>query len=343
MKILFGTLKGLFTAEPEAGKWKIDGPQFAGQMVYAIGVVGNRVWAAPFTEWTGTQLSYSDDDGATWTTIQKPLAFPEDTGVALEKIWQITSGPGGKLFCGVQPAALFTSDDNGETWELCRGLWDHPHRAEWNPGYGGLGLHTILPVSEDEWVVGVSTGGVYRTEDGGKTWKACNQKITAPFLPEPETEFGQCVHKIAVDPTNSDLMILQHHWGVYRSTDAGRNWVNVGEGKLPTDFGFVSVMNAKNTAFIIPIKADVERVFPDQKMRVYKTTDAGETWDALAKGLPQDNVFDCVLRDSFCSSGNRLAFGTTGGHAYFTDDDGASWQQVAEFLPRISCVRIHGE
>ncbi len=341
-KIFFGTLKGLFRATLINGKWKIDPPQFAGQAVYSIAKHGKRLWAAPFTEWTGTQLSYSDDGGDSWAAISTPLSFPEDTETALEKVWQITSDSNGKLFCGVQPAALFTSDDNGETWELCHGLWNHPHRKEWMPGFGGLGLHTILPLSKKIWVVAISTGGVYRTEDAGETWKACNHEILAPFFPDPKVapEFGQCVHKVAVDPTNSDVMILQHHWGVYRSTDAGKSWQNVGENKLPSDFGFVSVMNAKDTAFIIPIKADAERFFPEEKMRVYRTRDAGETWHPLANGLPQEGVFDCVLRDSFHSNKNNLAFGTTGGKAYFSADDGENWECVTEHLPRISCVRV---
>ena len=337
---IFGNLKGMFSVADSGDSWKVNSREFLGQTVYSIGQQGNRIWAAPFTEWTGTQLSYSDDRGKTWKAIEKPLAFPEDTETALEKVWQITADETGKLFCGVQPAALFTSDDNGETWELCRGLWNRPHRKEWNTGYGGLGLHTILRLTEKVWVVAVSTGGVYRTEDAGETWQACNQKIVAPFLPEPIPEFGQCVHKVAVDPTNPALMILQHHWGVYRSIDAGKTWENIGENKLPSDFGFVSVMNAKNTAFIIPIKADAERFFPDERIRVFRSRDAGETWQSLSNGLPQKDVFDCVLRDCFHSNKEKLAFGTTCGNVYFSADDGENWEQVAENLPRISCVRV---
>ena len=342
MQIYFGTLKGLFRATKAIDGWKIDSPKFAGQMVYSIAKNGNRLWSAPFTEWTGTQISYSDYAGESWNAIAEPIAFPKDTETALEKVWQITSNSSGKLFCGVQPAALFTSDDNGETWDLCRGLWEHPHRKEWNPGYGGLGLHTILPITDKILIVAISSGGAYRTEDAGETWTACNQAIVAPFMPDPTSipEFGQCVHKIAVDPTNPSLMILQHHWGVYRSVDVGKTWQNVGENKLPSDFGFVSVMSGKDTAFIIPIKADIERFFPEEKMRVYRTKDAGETWQALANGLPQEGVFDCVLRDSFHSSGENLAFGTTGGNAYFTSDNGETWDKIAEHLPRITCVRV---
>ncbi len=343
MHIFLGTLKGLFRAVRKRGSWEIDLVRFPGEMIYSITGDGNRKWAAPFTEWTGTRLSFSDDDGETWTAIEKPLAFPADTETALEKVWQIAVCRDGRLLCGVQPAALFTSADSGENWDLCRGLWDHPHRSEWAPGYGGLGLHTILPLTEKTWVVAVSTGGVYRTTDAGETWTACNQKIAAPFLPDPLPEFGQCVHKIAVDPTDSNLMMLQHHWGVYRSDDAGQTWASVGEQQLPSTFGFACVMNAARTAFVIPIKADTTRFFPDEKMRVYRTTDAGENWEALADGLPQHGVFDCVLRDSFHSDGGNLAFGTTGGKVYFSDNQGDNWETVAEHLPRISCVRIFSD
>jgi photosystem II stability/assembly factor-like uncharacterized protein len=338
MKIFIGTVKGFFVLSRRNGNWELGKPKFAGQTVYALKVIRDRIWAAPFNEWTGAQLSYSDDGGENWT-LAPSLAFPADTETALEKVWQMTE-LAGRLFCGVQPAALFTSDDDGQSWNLCRGLWNHPHREQWQPGFGGLGLHTILPLAEKIWVAGISTGGVYRTEDGGETWSACNQKIAAPFLPEPLPEFGQCVHKIAVAPADTETMILQHHWGVYRSMDAGRSWENVGENKLPSDFGFAAVMNAPKTAFVIPIKADAERFFPDGKMRIYRTCDAGETWQALFNGLPQKDVFDCVLRDSFDAEGNCLAFGTTGGKVYFSADDGDYWQEVAGHLPRISCVRV---
>jgi photosystem II stability/assembly factor-like uncharacterized protein len=340
MKIFIGTLKGLFRIDVSENSTKISSPEFIGQSVYAIGRVGKQIWAAPSTEWTGTQLSYSDDEGETWETVTPPLAFPSNTETALKQVWQITADKYGKLFCGTEPAALFTSVDNGKTWQLCEGLWNHPHREKWTPGFGGLGLHTILPLSEKVWVIGISTGGVYRTEDGGETWTASNQKIVAPFLPEPLPEFGQCVHKISVDYSDTKTLLLQHHWGVYRSTDAGKSWENVGKDKLPTDFGFTTVMNSPNCGFIIPIKADAERIFPDGKMRVYRTRDAGETWQPLSNGLPQNDVYDCVLRDSFDADGKNLAFGTTGGKVYLSNDDGENWTSIAEHLPRISCVRL---
>ncbi len=342
MKTIFvGTNKGLFRLrEGRNGNW--DNAIFnKGQSVFAVGGDAEKIWAAPFTEWTGTNLLYSTDLGETWVDTEKNLLFPEETEKALAKIWQIVvDRENGRLFAGVEPAALFVSEDDGESWQLCEGLFNHPHCAQWGPGFGGLCLHTVMILDKNTWVVGISTGGVYRTDDGGKTWEASNQKILAPFLPEPDAEFGQCVHKIAKDPENSSNMILQHHWGVYRSTDAGKNWVNVGEGKLPTDFGFACTMNKKDQAFIIPIEADLFRCFPEGKLRVYRTNDSGDTFTPLSNGLPQEDVYDSVLRDCLDSSGDNVCFGTSGGKVYLSQNDGEDWSMVADNLPRITCVRI---
>lgn len=339
--VLVGTAKGLFQIRRNGAGWKLEDPHFTGESVYAVGKVGNRLWSAPFTEWMGTFLNYSDDKGKTWTKSDGQIAFPENTETALKKVWQIASDSNGRIFCGVEPAALFTSDDGGASWNLCEGLWNHPHRTQWQPGFGGLCLHTIMILDEKRWVLGISTGGVYRTEDGGKTWAAHNQKIVTLYMPEKLPEFGQCVHKIAFHPSMPERMILQHHWGVYRSDDAGKNWENICEGKLPTDFGFACAMNKPDTAFIIPINADQFRCFPDKKMRVYRTQDGGENWEPLSKGLPQEDVYDSVLRDNLSVNGDSVAFGTTGGQVYLSDDNGESWDCIAAHLPRIDCVRIY--
>ena len=338
MRVYAGTKKGLFVFSNDA-KWECE-VHFQGQSVFSVGVDNGRVWASPFTEWTGSALMYSDDGGENWVKKETVLAFPEDTDTALAKIWQIVPS-NGRMFFGVEPSALFTSDDDADSWQLCEGLWNHPHREKWTPGFGGQCLHTIIPLSEQVWVVGMSTGGVYRTEDGGNTWEACNQKIKAPFLPDESPEFGQCVHKIARDKGTDDRLFLQHHWGVYRSDDAGKTWNSISEERgLPTDFGFGMVTSNPDTAFIIPIKADEFRVFPDGHCRVYRTQNGGDSWDALSNGLPQENAYDCVLRDSFTGDGENLAFGTTGGSLYISTDNGDSWEALAEHLPRITCVRI---
>lgn len=340
--IYVGSPKGLFTFRKKAGEW-IPELNFKGNAVFALGKQDDRIFAAPFTEWTGQSLYFSDDNGRKWTATKDPLAFPEKADTSLAKIWSIKADSTGKLFFGVEPSALFSSEDGGETWELCEGLWNHPHRSQWGPGFGGLCLHTILHLSRSNWVIATSTGGCYRTEDAGETWHASNKGIVAPFMPkgEQEPEFGQCVHKISYHESNPEQLFLQHHWGVYRSRDHGKSWTNIGKDKgLPSDFGFGCVTNQPDTAFVIPIHSDEFRVFQDGKMQVFRTEDAGESWTALNKGLPQKDAYDCVLRDSFYADGENLAFGTTAGSLFYSFDNGNSWEEIGSNLPRITCVRI---
>ncbi|MEZ5308344.1 MAG: hypothetical protein R2684_14455 [Pyrinomonadaceae bacterium] len=337
--IFAGTKKGLFVFRGDQHKeCKIH---FEGQNVYAVGEAEGRIWASPFTEWTGSVLASSSDGGNEWEEMEVRPEFPEDTETAMKGIWQIKQKPGGGIMFGAEPSSVFLANSTLEDWSLVRGLWNHPHREKWGPGYGGQCLHTIVPLTESEWVVGMSTGGVYRTEDAGESWVASNSGIVAPFLPDPAAEFGQCVHKIAADPEVNGQLFLQHHWGVYRSRDRGKTWQNISEDRgLPSDFGFGVVSTGANTAFIIPLKSDMFRVFPDGKCAVYRTTDAGENWERLDKGLPQENAFDIVLRDSFSSNGENIAFGTTAGSLFYSEDNGDGWTEVASNLPRITCVRI---
>lgn len=337
MTIYIGTAKGLFTFPSSDQRPKID---FEGQSVFAIEVSKDRVWASPFSEWSGHSIMFSDNQGADWQTFEKPLKFPESCEASVAKVWQIQD-VGDEVFFGVEPAAIFRLDPDAGDWEFCEGLWNHPHRAQWGPGYGGLCLNTILRLSDQVWVVGISTGGVYRTENGGRDWEACNSFIKTPFLPEEIPEFGQCVHKIAFHSSDPDTLFLQHHWGVYRSTDAGKTWHNISEGKdLPSDFGFVCVANQPKTAFIIPINSDQFRIFPEGRMRVFRTVDSGESWHSASRGLPESIAYDCVLRDSFHADGDVLAFGTTSGSVFLSVDNGENWTSVANNLPRITCVRV---
>ncbi len=334
-----GTTKGLFSFQyPSSSKPKIA---FEGQSVFSIGVVGERVWVSPHSEWMGPSVGFSDDLGNKWNVLDKPLKFPKDSSATVSKIWQI-AGFGDDLYFGVEPAALFKYKIDEGAFELCEGLWNHPHRSKWQPGFGGLCLHTIIFISDLVWIVGVSTGGAYRTEDGGKTWAANNQAIETPFLPGEEIpDFGQCVHKIAVDPGSPNVLFLQHHWGVYKSVDTGLTWQNISRDKnLPSDFGFACVSNVANTAFIIPIQSDNFRCFPDGKMKIFRTKNSGGDWEELSDGLPQKNAYDCVLRDSFSSKDDFLAVGTTGGSLFVSDNNGEKWNNISNNLPRITCLRI---
>ena len=354
--LLVGTMKGafLFRSDANRGSWEEAGPYFPGRSVYAFAYDGRngrqRLWAAVNSSFWGSFLSSSNDFGKTWSDPETyNIKFPEDSDVSLKQIWQIANDPhdADALYCGVEPAALFKSADAGETWSLERGLFDHPHRTQWMPGGGGLCLHTILPDparSNRMWIA-ISTGGVYRTEDGGKNWQPRNHGICARFLPPDQQypEWGQCVHKVVSHPSNPDRMFLQHHWGVYRSDDAGDSWQDIGKG-LPSDFGFAIEIDPNNadTVFIIPIESDEFRCTPEAKLRVYRTRDGGNSWEPLTSGLPQADAFETILRDNMKADANNptgLYFGTRNGKLFGSTDGGDSWMMIREGLPPITCVK----
>jgi len=252
------------------------------------------------------------------------------------------------VFCGVEPSALFESRDGGDTWSLNEGLWNHPHRPRWMPGGGGLCLHTILtdPARHDRLTIATSTGGVYRTDDGGKTWQARNHGIQADFLKEKNPEFGQCVHKVARHPSKPDRLFLQHHFGLYRSENGGDTWKEASHG-VPSDFGFPMVVHPRKpeTVYIVPLQADQFRCPPEGKLRVYRTRDGGRSWKPLSRGLPQEDCYDTVLRDAMSVDQGDPAgvyFGTRNGRLYGSRDEGETWSLVADDLPPVTCVRAVG-
>ena len=355
--LLVGTIKGafLFRSGGAREKWEKAGPYFPGRSIYALAHDGrngrNRLWAAVNSPYWGSFLSSSNDFGLTWSDPETyNIKFPEGSDVSLKQIWQIAEGHPNEpdtLYCGVEPAALFKSTDGGETWSLDRGLFDHPHRTQWMPGGGGLCLHTILPdpSNPDRMFVAISTGGVYRTDDAGKNWQPRNKGIRAKFLPPDQQypEWGQCVHKVVNHPSNPNRMFLQHHWGVYRSDDAGDSWNDIGNG-LPSDFGFAMEINPHdaNTVYIIPIESDEFRCTPEAKLRVYRTKNAGDSWDPLTEGLPQEDALETILRDNLKADANGptgLYFGTRSGKLFGSKNGGDSWTMITEGLPAITCVK----
>jgi photosystem II stability/assembly factor-like uncharacterized protein len=354
--LLVGTMKGAFVFRSGAKRdtWDEAGPYFPGRSVYALKYDGRngrqKLWAAVNSPFWGSFLSSSNDFGQTWTDPESyNIKFPEDSDVSLKQIWQIVADPHDPdtLYCGVEPAALFKSADAGDTWSLERGLFDHPHRPKWMPGGGGLCLHTIVPdpSNRDRMWIAISTGGVYRTEDRGKNWQPRNQGICARFLPPDQQypEFGQCVHKVVNHPSNPDRLYLQHHWGVYRSDDAGDSWQDIGKG-LPSDFGFAMEMDPAdaNTVYIIPIESDEFRCTPEAKLRVYRTRDSGISWEPLTNGLPQQDAFETILRDNLKADRKNptgLYFGTRSGKLFGSTDAGGSWTMIREGLPPITCVK----
>ncbi len=352
--LLVGTTKGAFILRSNAQRtrWEVGGPYFHGHNVYAMAYDGragqHRIWASTQSYW-GTLLRSSDDFGKSWTNPQQAnIRFPSDTGVSLKNIWQITLGPPEEpnvLYCGVEPAALFETRDAGETWSLVRGLFDHPHRPRWMPGNGGLALHTILldPADSQRMYVAISSGGVYRTDDGGRSWTAQNHGIRAMFMPDKYPEFGQCVHKIALHPERPDRLFLQNHWGLYRSDDRAENWIDIANG-VPSDFGFVVVMHPRNPdcVYVVPVESDEFRCACDGRLRVYRTRNAGASWEPLMRGLPQKRAYETVLRDAMAADSFDplgIYFGTRSGQLFGSRDEGKTWQKILEGLPAVVCVR----
>jgi photosystem II stability/assembly factor-like uncharacterized protein len=354
--LMVGTMKGAFLLRSDAERktWDVGGPYFPGRAIYAFTYDDrkgrSRVWAAVNSPHWGSFLSSSDDFGATWSSPEAyNIKFPAEADASVKQIWQIALGSADEpdtLYCGVEPAALFKSTDAGETWSLVQGLYDHPHRPQWQPGGGGLCLHTVLPdpANSKRIHIAISTGGVYRTDDGGANWQARNVGVRAQFLPPGQQypEFGQCVHKIVSHPANSSRMFLQNHWGLYRSDDAGDSWQDIANG-VPSDFGFALEIDNEdpNTAFIVPLESDEFRCTPEAKLRVYRTRNAGDSWEPLTNGLPQENAFETVLRDGM--GGDKLNpmglyFGTRGGKLFGSSDTGGSWTAIMEELPAIACV-----
>ena len=354
--VVVGTAKGLFClrSTDKRQHFQIEGPVLAGEEVYATCIDGwgpcPRLLAGSVSMHWGPIVRHSDDLGRTWTEQdQASLAFPADADAALARIWQLTPAGADQpdvIYAGVEPAALFRSDDRGRSFSLVRGLWDHPHRPQWQPGGGGLCLHTVLvhPSEPNRLLIAISAAGVYLSDDGGETWRASNAGIVAGFLPgAPVPEFGQCVHKVARDAIDPERLYLQHHDGIYRSDDGGGSWQPM-TSIAGVDFGFPVVAHPRqpDTAYLLPLVGAEYRCTPSGRCIVWRTTDAGKSWSPLTNGLPQADAHLTVLRDGFTTDGDSpagLYFGTRGGEVYGSADDGNSWQLLAAHLPPVLSLR----
>jgi len=353
--VLVGTRKGAFVMESgrERACWKVRGPYLEGQNVMhmAFDPRSDALFAAVGDPWFGSRVYRSTDFGGTWDEPQSGPTFPAETGLTLTKVWHVEPGrpeEPGVVYAGVEPAALFKSSDDGASWEFVQSLNDHPTRSAWEPGGGGLGLHTIVldPCDLQRAYVAISAAGVFRTTDGGATWETANKGTRVNFMPdEPPTyaDFGQCVHKVARDAAKPDTLFLQNHGGIYRSDDNGSTWNDIGKG-VPSDFGFPVVAHPRRSqvAYVIPNGDAFNRWTPEAKCRVYRTSDGGASWEGLTRGLPQRDAYITVLRDAFTADGGDptgLYFGTRSGELYASTDDGDTWELLAEHLPPVLMVR----
>jgi len=350
-ELLVGTKKGLFLLEGEpGGGFDIKTRAFEGQPVdYATrDPRSGRVLVTATNPFYGPKIFYTDDPAGGWEQAEG-VALPEGGDQALERIWVMTWGEAdGLVYAGGDPGVLFESRDGGANWELNAGLWDQPSRPEWQPGGGGLCLHSIAtwPGEPERLAVAVSAAGMWLTEDGGRSWRRGNEGLVPRYLPEEalqDENAGKCVHHVERAPRQPERLFMQFHGGVYRSDDAGESWNAIGDG-LPSDFGFPLTIDPADpdSAFVIPLVADMDRVMPDGRVRVYETRDAGASWSPRGDGLPAENAYLTVLRQAFNRVGEgpglELYFGATSGELFGSADAGGSWSTLASRLPPIFSV-----
>ncbi len=349
-ELLVGTRKGLFCLEGEPGEqFEVAARAFAGETVdYAVrDPRTGRVLASVTSPFYGPKLWYADDPAGEWEQASG-VALPEGGEAALERIWTIVPGEAdGLLYAGGDPGVLFESRDGGVSWNLNRALWEHPSRSRWQPGGGGLCLHSIStwPGEPERLAVAISAAGVWLSDDGGATWRSGNEGLVARYVPDdaPTEQIALCVHRLHRAPTRPERMFMQFHGGVYRSDDAGETWVDIAAG-LPSDFGFPLAIDPADpdSAYLIPLAADTDRVTPDSRVRVYETRDAGANWTPRGDGLPQKQAYLTILREAFDWRGRgeelELYFGATSGDVFGSRDGGARWTSAATRLPPVLSV-----
>jgi len=360
--VLVGTTRGafFFHSDTDRQKWEMTGPHLDGWEIYSLCGLsgsngnghgshadnGNRVFAGTSHFVYGPTIRVSHDQGETWTQVEGSPRYSQESGFKLNRIWQIVPGhpsQPGTLYAGVDQAGLFVSRDDGMTWEEVTGLTQHATRPEWGPGNGGLCLHTILvdPTNPARMWVGISAVGVFRTDDGGHSWKVCNRGLPQVATEEQTNEVGRCVHKIVLDPNDPNTLYCQFHGGVFKSTDAADSWQPIESG-LPSNFGFPMGITADGDLFVIPRESDMQRHVKEGLLRVYRSRDGGANWSPTGQGLPDQPHYVGVLRDSLAVDALEPAgvyFGTSMGEVFYSPDAGENWERLPGQFPRITSIK----
>ena len=376
----------ILTSDARRSSWTVDGPFFGGWEIYHMkgsSVDPNRIYASQSSGWFGQIIQRSDDGGKTWfqpgfkdgesTTTPDGMPATESNRFAYDtsdkkgkpltthqwydgtqhpwefkRVWHLEPSltDPDTVYAGVEDAALFKSTDGGKSWKELSALRGHPSGPKWQPGAGGMAVHTIIldKLNPGRIYVAISAAGAFRSDDDGETWKPINQGLSSEYIPDPHAEVGHCVHRIAMHPAKPEVLFMQKHWDVMRSDNAGELWAEV-SGNLPSDFGFVVDVHAHepNTVYVIPIKSDSEHFPPEGKLRVYRSRTGGNTWEALTRGLPQENCYVNVLRDAMAVDTLDpcgIYFGTTGGQIYASSDGGDSWSAIVQNLPAVYSVEV---
>ena len=364
VRVLVGTRKGAFilTADGARRQWDVSGPHFGGWEIYHMKgspADPDRLYASQSSSWFGQVLQRSDDGGRTWEAMGNAFVYEGEPGThqwydgtprpwEFKRVWHLEPAPTDpdSVYAGVEDAALFHSADGGRTWRELAGLRGHGTGPHWQPGAGGMCLHTILldPDNPARLIIAISAAGAFRSDDAGASWRPINRGLKSEYLPDPTAEVGHCVHRIAMHPSRPEVLFMQKHWDVMRSDDTGDSWHEV-SGNLPSDFGFVIEVHAHepDTLYVVPIKSDSEHYPPDGRLCVYRSRTGGNEWEPLTLGLPQRDCYVNVLRDAMAVDAFDpcgVYFGTTGGQVYASGDAGDSWTAIVRDLPAVLSVEV---
>jgi hypothetical protein len=364
VRVLVGTRKGAFvlSSDGKRADWDVAGPFFGGWEIYHLKgspADQDRLYASQSSSWSGQVIQRSDDGGRSWEPVGNKFSYDGTPGThqwydgtphpwEFARVWHLEPSrhDADVVYAGVEDAGLFRSADGGASWEELPGLRTHGSGPSWQPGAGGMCLHTIIldPVDRDRMFAAISAAGAFRSDDAGQSWRPVNQGLRSEGIPDPAAEVGHCVHRIAQHPARPEVLFMQKHWDVMRSDDAGESWREI-SGNLPSDFGFPIDVHAHepDTVYVVPITSDAEHYPPEGKLRVYRSRSGGDEWEALTHGLPQEHCYVNVLRDAMAVDSLDecgVYFGTTGGQVYASADAGDSWAPIVRDLPAVLSVEV---